>query len=373
MKLVSIAGGAAALFLSGPLNAAPLATDNPKRTVLDKRVDAAARTFFADKCHVGLSVAVVTPKSRHFYNYGSVTKSARKLPTRRSLYEIGSITKTFTGTLAATALLDRKMSLDGDFRAYLPGSYPNLEKDGKPISLKSLAIHKSGLPRDLPNTDALFAKPDFEKLPYQLIALEKDYDKTRYLKELHDVQLASVPGEKLLYSNFGMKLIGFGLEQVYTKSFDDLLAKQITRPLGMRDTYLKVPASARSRLVQGYTAGGRAAPHILPNVGAAGGLISSSEDLAKFAQWHLEESDPIIAASHQVLAGTLSDFALGLIWDMRKDAQGRKLWHSGGVFGMSSQLILHPDSKRAYVLLANDACLETQQQLDALASAIGHQ
>jgi serine-type D-Ala-D-Ala carboxypeptidase/endopeptidase len=347
-------------------------TDNPRKSPLDQAVDAAATTFFSDRCHVGLSIAITDRGRRHFYDYGTVSKAAPRLPTPRSLYEIGSVTKTFTGVLAAKALIEGKMSLDNDFREYLHGTYPNLQLNGKPITLRTLASHTSGMPRDIPNNDYLFhGKPDFDKLPYLLLEREKGYDRRRYLDELHEVQLASEPGAKMSYSNIGLKLIGFGLETVTGLDFDRLLARDITHPLKMTDTALMLSQSQRSRLAQGYLPGGSPAPNTLPNAGAAGGLISSAEDMVKYAEWQLDERNPVIARAHQPIWGTPENFAVGLIWDIGRTADGeRRLWHSGGVYGMSSQLILFPDSQQGYVLLANDGCMNTQGQLETIAMTI---
>jgi len=364
-----IAIGAVLCASSAP---AAVPSDNPRRSPLDHAVQAATVTFFSDSCHVGLSIATTDHGRRNFYNYGTVSKTAPRLPTRRSLYEIGSVTKTFTGALAAKALLEGKMRLDGDFRTYLREPYPNLEKGGKAVTLRALASHTSGMPRDIPNNDDLFqGTPDFDKLPFQLLAREKDYDRARYLRELHEVALASEPGVKMNYSNLGVKLIGFGLENLSGLDLDRLFARDIFRPLGITDTALTLSPSQRGRLVEGYSPGGNPAPHILPNAGAAGGLISSADDLVKYAEWQLDERDPVIARAHQPLWGAPESFAIGLIWDIGKTPDGeRRLWHSGGVFGMSSQLILFPDSQQAYVLLANDACPNTQSQLETVAMTV---
>lgn len=305
--------------------AATTSTDNPGKSGLDKAVDAAAQDFFSDPCHVGVSIAISDGGKHAFYNYGTTSKSRPRLPTKRSLYEIGSITKSFTGALAAKAVLDGRMSLDQDFRAHFRAAYPNLEKNGKPITLRTLAGHSSGLPMDIPDNGDLFQdNPDFETLPYLLLEREKDYDRKRYLEELHAVGLMTEPGSKVSYSNIGIKLIGFGLENAYGLAFERLLRSEILQPLGMADTALVLTRSQRQRLVQGYTSGGKPAPNILPNVGAAGGLISSTEDMIKFADWQLDESDPVVALAHQPLAGSFDDFALGLIWDMNRTSAGER-------------------------------------------------
>jgi len=118
--------GLATALLAAQASAAGPRSDNAQRDPLDRAVEAAAASLFQNRCHVGLSLAVVRPGDVRFYDYGSLTPAAAQLPTSTSLYEIASVTKTFTGTLAAMALDAGKMQLDADFRGYLPQSYPNL-------------------------------------------------------------------------------------------------------------------------------------------------------------------------------------------------------------------------------------------------------
>jgi len=346
-------------------------TDNPLKSPLDRAVHSAVTEFFRQPAHVGLSLAVYRSGHVNYYNYGTTSKDRPALPTRETLYEIASITKTFTGALAAKALLEGKMTLDGDFRSYLQAAYPNLEKNGKPITLRSLADHTSGLPKDIPDSDALFEHPDFDKLPFQLIANEKDYDTPRYLRELHGVSLASEPGAKTRYSNIGVKLISFGLENVYGRPYADLLHAFITGPLRMNRTGLAVVPRDAPLEAQGYSPSGKPMPHTLPNAGAAGGLYSNTEDMMKYAAWQLAERDPVVKKSHALISGDDHSFGTGLIWDEAPMKNGqRKLWHSGGAYGMSSQLILLPVAKTAFLLLANDGGFDTQTELDRLAMAI---
>jgi D-alanyl-D-alanine-carboxypeptidase/D-alanyl-D-alanine-endopeptidase len=346
------------------------AGDNPLKTEADRAVQTAVDAFFAQTGHVGLSVAVIERGATHFYNYGVTSRPAGQRPTRRSLYEIASITKTFTGALASRALLDGKMSLDDDFRRYLADPYPNLEREGKPITLRTLACHTSGLPKNIPDSDDLFQNPDFDRLPYQLIERERDYDEGKYLQALHDVTLRSTPGNTMVYSNIGIKLISFGLEHVYGDTYANLLAKQILRPLHMSSTGLTVAPKNRSLLVHGYGVSGKEMPYTLPNAGAAGGLISTAEDLAKYASWQLAERDPVVRKSHELIRGDLRDFGMGLIWDEATVDGERRLWHSGGAFGMSSQMELFPEAGIGIVLLANDGGFDTQSQLDKVAMSI---
>ena len=347
-----------------------LASDNPTRTALDKAVDKAVGEFFQQDQHVGLSIGVSDNGEAAFYNYGTVSKSKVRLPDRNSIYEIASITKTFTGSLASRAVLDKKMTLDGDFRAYLQERYQNMEKNGKFITLRFLAAHRAGLPKNVPDTDALFKNPNFETLPFQLIELEKPYDDAAYLRALHQIELRSEPGSEFVYSNFGIKLLGFGLQQVYRQSFGLLLQTEILAPLGMKRTSLAVSPQDEPLLVQGYSPSGKPMPYHLLNAGAAGGLYSNAEDLVRYIDWQLDESDPTIRQSHSAIYGNGETVQDGMIWYMtRKDGE-RKLWESGGAFGMASQLVLYPESKLGIVLLANDGGFSTQDELSDLAKKI---
>jgi D-alanyl-D-alanine-carboxypeptidase/D-alanyl-D-alanine-endopeptidase len=347
-----------------------LPSDNAKQTALDKAVDKAAGEFFGDDQHVGLSIGIYDRGKIVFYNYGTTNKSAGRVPDQKSIYEIASITKTFTGALASRAILDGKMTLDGDFRAYLNEPYPNLEKNGKFVTLRLLATHRAGLPKNVPDTDALFRNPNFDTLPFQLIDLEKPYDDAAYLRELHQVELRSTPGSEVVYSNFGIKLIGFGLQQVYHESLEELLKTKILGPLGMDRTGLAVLQHDEPLLVQGYSPSGKPMPYHLLNAGAAGGLYSDAEDMVRYIRWQLDENDPVIRQSHAPIFGSGENVQEGMVWYMTQEGGERKLWESGGAFGMASQLVLYPESRIGIVLLANDGGFSSQDELGAMAKKI---
>jgi serine-type D-Ala-D-Ala carboxypeptidase/endopeptidase len=341
----------------------------PQAATVDGAIATSVAPFIADGCHVGLSIVVMQGGVAHFYNFGSTSRKVSTQPTADSVYEIGSVTKTFTGALAAKALAEHRMELDTDFRNYLPQSYPNLALLGHPITLRSLATHRSGLPRDLPNTDDLYAARDFEKLPSQLIARDRPYNHGRYLKELHGVHLQSVPGTEEKYSNLGIKVIGWGLEQVFNAPFETLVRSDILQPLNMDSTGFVLNAKQRRRLVVGYSRGGNPMPYHLQNAGAAYGLYSTASDMAKYIRWQLNESTQVIRLAHELIQG---DAASGeaLIWNVASDHGSRMLWHGGGTFGMTSQVVLYPDEKEGFALLANDTCTGTEGLLKTIASMV---
>lgn len=347
-----------------------LASDNPSTSDQDRVIDRASRQLFSNTCHVGLSIAVSRDARGYFYDYGSTSRETAKLPTPDSVYEIGSVTKTFTGALAAQALVDHRMALDADFRSYLPASYPNLAWQGKPITLRTLATHRSGLPRDLPDTDDLYSHVDFETLPSRLIARDAPYDHARYLRELHGVQLTTAPGEREAYSNLGLKVLGFGLETISGAAFETLVSRDILQPLGMSSTGFVVSTADQPRLVEGYSRGGHRMPYHLRNAGAAYGLYSTTRDMAQYLRWQLDERLMLIRRAHEPLIGDQTD-GKAMIWNLALASNGhRLLWHGGGTFGMTSQVVLFPEDHQGFVLLANDTCEGTERALRQLAVAV---
>ena len=359
----------AAITVSALAQTAQTHSDNPRRSVLDIAIDKAANDYFQNRCHVGISIAVVEGGHDYFYDYGSTSRNKASLPTPQSIYELASVTKTFTATLAARAVIDDRMSLDGDFRKVLPGDYSNLAWNGQPVTLRTLVTHYAGMPRDIPDTDALFADKHSPNFNARMVALNEGFSREQFLTALHGTHLRSKPGEKQVYSNAGFLVIGLGLEKVYGKTTDELLRQYITQPLGMVSTGFTLDSSEQPRLVKGYDNYGRFAPYHSQNAGDAWGLYASSEDMAKYVRLQLDNSDPVIRLSHQVLKGEAND-GDAMAWNVGSDQGQPVIWHGGGSFGMSSQVVLYPKQHEGFVLLANDACDGTERALKAVAEAV---
>ena len=165
-------------------------------------------------------------------------------------------------------------------------------------------------------------------------------------------------------------LIGFGLQQVYHQSLEQLLQTKILSPRGMQRTGVAVSRQNESLLVQGYSPSGKPMPYHVFNAGAAGGLYSNAEDMVRYIDWQLDEIDPTIKQSHSAIFGNGESVQEGMTWYMTREGGERKLWESGRAFGMASQLVLYPESKIGIVLLANDGGFSTQDELAALAKKI---
>ena len=140
-----------------------VATSNPMISPLDKKVDALVRPYINKENTVGLVIGVLHEGKTHVYGYGETKKGSNKLPDGNTLFEIGSITKTFTATLLADLVVKGKINLSDPVNKYLPDSISDLQYNGKPVTIQSLSNHSSGLPR-LPGN--LFEQADANN-PYK--------------------------------------------------------------------------------------------------------------------------------------------------------------------------------------------------------------
>lgn len=132
--------------------------DNKLQTKLDSLVNKSAIPFMSESSRVGLSIGIIKDGKEYFYNYGSTQKEKQILPTASTIYELASNSKTFSSTLLARAVLNKKVSLTDDIRKYLNQDYPNLQYDGTPITLLNLANLTSALPNWMPDSRELLPK-----------------------------------------------------------------------------------------------------------------------------------------------------------------------------------------------------------------------
>lgn len=342
-------------------------TQNINDAPLDSLLQEEAGNFLSNPVHVGLTIGILYKGKTRTYHTGTTEKAEQQLPDDNTLYEIGSITKTITGALLAQAVVDKKVNLDDDVRKYLRGDYPGLEYHGNPVRLVHLLNHSSGLPFMLPDHPELFEHPDYDTLPFILSSLEKNYSREQFFSDLKEVKIDTIPGIKLRYSNAAAQLLGYILEDIYGKSYEELVRQYVCKPAGMKHTTLTV--ADKKNLAKGYNARGMLMPHA--HSGAAGGIYSTIGDMLRYAQFQLDESNPVVSLGHQPTWGNIQYYAMGLNWQMMdKTDSPRKIFQSGGTAGFSSFMILYPELDTAVILLTNESDQDTQGVLSQMADKI---
>lgn len=188
-----------------------------------------------------------------------------------SIFEIGSITKTFTGLLLAQMIVQREVILTEPLRKLLPEGLVSKPK-GPEISLSDLITHHSGLPR----------------MPSNFAA--SDWTNVRQRYTVHDLYadlarrgVAKPPQPPYLYSNLGVGLLAQALANRAHTSYADLLAGEITGPLHMRDTEIALSAAQRPRLIAGWPEG----PWHAGALAGAGDLRSTAQDMLIYLEANL--------------------------------------------------------------------------------------
>src|ERR1700722_3616 len=332
---------------------APTQSSQPSAEVTTV-VSRSAESFFKSApTAVGLSIGVLKDGKTYTYNYGSIEKGKKNLPSAVTLYQIASITKTFTGTLLAQAVTEKKLKFDDDVRKYLDGSYPNLEFQGHFIQLGHLVNHNSGLPFNLP--DIPENRPPFTApVPTATREMLNHYSRNDFLADLHKVELKTVPGEKFSYSNTAAVLLSIVLERVYAMPYEEIVKRKIAIPLGMVDTTISVNESQKRRLAKGYDEKGAIAPEVADIMLGAGGLKSTVADLLKYADWEIAEEDPAVKLLHEPRFILTSNFAVGLNWQMIHSGSYRRIWQEGNLPGFVSMCMTFPELHMAVVFLANE-------------------
>ena len=265
--------------------------------------------------------------------------------TRTTLFEIGSITKAFTGVLLADMVLRGEVALDDPVAKFLPEGSRVPERDGAVITLRHLATHTSGLP-PLPSNLAPANWDD----PYA------DYDQTRLLEFLASHQLRRAPGAQYEYSNLGAGLLGYALARRSGTTYGRLVQTRILERLGMtRSSIGDSPAAAIGHDGMGQPT---SAWH-LDALAGAGAIRSSLDDMLRFAAAARDTVGgplgPAMALSQRQAFRVDSITSVGLGWH-RRTRNGRTLiWHNGGTGGFRSMLVVDPGASRAGIALGNSA------------------
>lgn len=264
-----------------------------------------------------------------------------------ALFEIGSITKTFTALLLADAVVRRRFALDDPIESALSGVTLR-DSAGAPIRWIDVATHRSGLPR-LPTNMA----PKDPADPYA------DYDENRLIDFLRAFKPTVPRDTRWEYSNLGFGLLGYALGRAAGGSYPELLAERVLRPLGMSRTAVALPGRAIAGLVDGHDAEKRPVPHWhLDVLAGAGALVMPAADLARYAQAALSPDTTPLGeafrlAQRRHAAGASEINPIGLAW-LRAPLNGRTvLTHDGGTAGFSSSLWLDPERQRAAAVVAN--------------------
>ncbi|MFB9080354.1 serine hydrolase [Flavobacterium procerum] len=298
-----------------------------------------------------VSIGVVKDGKTYIRHYGEIDKEMDNIATNKTVFEVASITKLFTGLLVAQAVTEKKISLEDDIRKYITGLYPNLQYNGTPITIKDLVSFRTGFDKDLPdNSELRKNRNDTSYIAFK--KMDEQYNRDTFFEDLKNIKLDTLPGTKFKYSNGSVNLAAHILENVYQKSYETLLKENIFSKLNMQSTGINL--NEKIVIANGYNKKGILMPRISDNLWkAAGGLKSSLDDLTKFIQYELNTKNKIIQESQRNLFNSSTTWN-GYFWDyIEVDENGQNCWKHGGAFGTQNMMLLYPERNLGFSIILN--------------------
>ncbi|MFM8912998.1 MAG: serine hydrolase domain-containing protein, partial [Flammeovirgaceae bacterium] len=294
----------------------------------------------------GIAVGIFENGKTTFFTFGLADIDSKQTVTSKTLFEIGSITKTFTCTAFANSIVRNEMGLEDLAQRHLPDNVILPQKNGKQITLLQLASARSGLPRLAGN----FSPAD-PRNPYV------DYTEKELFQFLSNAELNNEPGAQYEYSNLGMGFLGYLVAKKRGISYAKLMKDVITGPLDMKQTFVGGERNDKL-LATGYTDKSKMKAWTWTDqsvLTGAGGLVSNAEDMVKYLVAQFNTTEPSLkktfelARQERAPAGNLTNqIALG--WHL---IDHKYVWHNGGTGGFRSFAGFDPENKRAIIILTN--------------------
>lgn len=229
---------------------------------IKEQIDPAVRSIMTKYQIPGMAVGVIVEGKPYVFDYGVASTEPNRPVTQDTLFEIGSISKTFTATLASYMQTGGHLSLADQVGKYLPSLRGSKFGD---LSLLHLATHTPG------------------GLPLQVPAEVKD--NAQLLDFLQAWQPAYAPGTHRSYSNISIGTLGLIVAKSANQPFATLMQQRLFLPLGLSSTYIHIPPARMARYAQGHTEAGkpiRMAPGVLS--AEAYGIRTTASDLLRFLQ-----------------------------------------------------------------------------------------
>lgn len=325
------------------------------QNLTDEAVEKAAAPLVENKSVAGLSVGYIEGEHYGIVHLGSSSPAGKKA-NNLTVYEIGSVSKVFTGLLLADAVVRGEIDLNAAAEVANKAAIRLPARDGRSIAWIDLSTHQSGLPR-LPGN----LRPASTTDPY------RDYGAKQAAEFLSGYKLPRPPGASWEYSNLGTAVLGYLVAQNAGQPYQRLLRERIAEPLRMTDCTVTLSSDQKTRFATPHDQVGTATPPwTFADLPGAGGVHATMRDMMRFAKAQLTPPDgplgeAIELAWKQHRAADASGPAMGLGWIVAGDGETR--WHDGQTGGSTAEIFINRQLQCAVVVLCNTAMDDELQKL----------
>lgn len=324
--------------------------------------EAIIKSFLGENAIPGMVVSIVDENGSHLFSYGYQGINARQKITPDTLFEIGSLTKVFTGLLLAEAVDSGAAALDDPLRTCIPQEFITGKAFYDQITLAHLTTHTSGLPR-LPQTLDFMIPSAIANFtggnPYENVTREKVFS---YLSRTAAPKRI---GTDFSYSNYGVGLLGVCLADKKGLTYEETLRRVIADPLGMTSTTIHLNQAQEALYASGYRGylrlgrlmvGIESQPWLMgEGLAGAGGIRSSGADMLKFLKACISDELDFIPLTKSPIfkVDDESDIGMGWLLDRSMVENQTIIWHNGQTGGFNSYLAFSQDKPYGVFVIAN--------------------
>ncbi len=362
LRVSAIAGAAVAAPWNGAL--AALAAQTPVAAADDldalfAEVDARVLAGMAELNVPGVAIGVIAGEREHAAGFG-ITSIEHPLPVdAETLFQLGSTSKTITGTALMRLVEQGKLDLEAPVRSYLPDFRVADETASAEVRVRHLVTHTAGWFGD-----------DFADTG------DGDDALARFIAEMDDLPQIAPPGEHFSYNNAAVVVAGRLIEVATNQPYETAVRELVLAPLGMAQTFFFPEEIMTEAFAVGHTPPlddpegplSVAQPWALPRAAnPAGGAISSVSDQLRYAHFHLgdgaSDGERLLTAESMRRmqeplgpGGSLGPFVLdgvGVSWLLTTIGGEQIVFHGGSTNGQQSVLLLAPSRAFAITILTN--------------------
>ncbi len=333
-------------------------------------IEMATEIIVKDNNIPAVTIAIIKDgKVAKYINKGVLNRKTKKPVDENTIFQIGSLTKSFTGIIANNLIKEGKLDVEASITNYLPDAFsPKAKVKLSAIKVKNLLQHQSGIPRD----SKVYHR--FGNDPMICCYTEEDL-----LTDLEVMKLDFKPGEKTIYSNMGFAVAGYVLERASGKSYQELVQMYVADKLNLSNTAAQLNERQKTLLATPYRKENRifeTKPFVMGKMTPGGGIYSSASDLAKVMINQMSDyrgylknkkETPFILTKDTKPMSQRVSYGYGLF----KTAEGG-YGHGGDVDGFASAYTFTPSQNIGFLMLTSSGGRWIGKLENAIVSKLGN-